>query len=124
MVTVAGMRATGSDAAGQLVSNPAYFEEALRSAPADWKSKNIQFAVKAEVVDFVAGPPEVSPAISGSFSTNNEFVAMYPTEPEQSLYRLLDFGDKPQRRNIFSCVFRLASLWSIVRRCRGESGSS
>jgi hypothetical protein len=59
VVTVAGIRATGSDAAGQLVSNPAYFQEALRSAPADWKNKNIQFVVKTEVVDSVAGPPEV-----------------------------------------------------------------
>ena len=39
-------------------------------------------------------------------------------------YRLLAFGTSPQRRNISSCVFRLASLCNNVRRCRGESGSS
>ena len=39
-------------------------------------------------------------------------------------YRLLAFGSSPQRRNISSWVFRLASLCSIVRRRRGDSGSS
>jgi hypothetical protein len=59
VITVAGIRAAGSDAAAQLVSNPAYLKEALRSAPSDWKNKNIQFVVKTEVVDSVAGPPQV-----------------------------------------------------------------
>jgi hypothetical protein len=39
-------------------------------------------------------------------------------------YRLLALGNRPQRRNISSCVFLLASLCSMVRRCRGDSGSS
>ena len=59
VITVAGIRAAGSDAAAQLVSNPTYLAEALRSAPADWKNKNVQFVVKTEVVDSIAGPPQV-----------------------------------------------------------------
>ena len=59
VVTVAGIRAAGSDAAAQLVTNPAYLEAALRRAPADWKDKNIQCVVKTDVVDSVAGPPQV-----------------------------------------------------------------
>lgn len=59
VVTVAGIRAAGSDAAAQLISNPTYLAEALHSAPADWKNKNAQFVVKTEVVDSVAGPPQV-----------------------------------------------------------------
>jgi len=59
VVTVAGIRAAGSDAAAQLVSNPVYLRDALRSAPADWKNKNIEFVVKTDVVDSVAGPPQV-----------------------------------------------------------------
>ena len=59
VITVAGIRAAGSDAAAQLVSNPTYLAEALRSAPTDWKNRNIQFVVRTEVVDSVAGPPQV-----------------------------------------------------------------
>ncbi len=59
VITVAGIRAAGSDAAAQLVSNPTYLAEALHSAPADWKNKNVQFLVKTGVVDSIAGPPEV-----------------------------------------------------------------
>ena len=59
VITVAGIRAAGSDAAAQLVSNPTYLGDALRSAPSDWKNKNVQFVVKTEVVDSVAGPPQV-----------------------------------------------------------------
>lgn len=59
VVTVAGIRATGSDAAAQLISNPTYLANALRSAPADWRSKNMQLVIKTDVVDSVAGPPQV-----------------------------------------------------------------
>lgn len=59
VITVAGIRAAGSDAAAQLVSNPTYLGDALRSAPADWKNKNVQFVVKTEMIDSVAGPPQV-----------------------------------------------------------------
>jgi hypothetical protein len=59
VISVAGIRAAGSDAAAQLISNEGYLENALRSAPADWQHKNVQFVVKTEVVDSVAGPPQI-----------------------------------------------------------------
>jgi hypothetical protein len=59
VITLAGITAPGSDAAAQLVSNQDYLTQGLRSAPGDWKKKNMQFVVKTQVVDFVAGPPQV-----------------------------------------------------------------
>lgn len=59
VITVAGITAPGTDAAAQLISDPGYLTEALKSAPADWKKKNMQFVVKTEVVDAVAGRPQV-----------------------------------------------------------------
>jgi len=59
VITVAGITAPGTDAAAQLISDPDYLAEGLKSAPADWKKKNMQFVVKTEVVDAVAGRPQV-----------------------------------------------------------------
>lgn len=59
VITVAGITAPGTDAAAQLISDPVYLTEALKSAPADWKKKNMQFVVKTEVVDAVSGRPQV-----------------------------------------------------------------
>lgn len=59
VITVAGITAPGTDAAAQFISDPNYLGEALKSAPADWKKKNMQFVVKTEVVDAVAGRPQV-----------------------------------------------------------------
>ena len=60
VITVAGITAPGTDAAAQLISDPGYLAAALKSAPADWmKKKNLQFVVKTEVVDSVAGPPQL-----------------------------------------------------------------
>ena len=59
VITVAGITAPGTDAAAQLISDPVYLAPALKSAPADWKKKNLQFVVKTEVVEGVAGRPQV-----------------------------------------------------------------
>ena len=59
VITVAGITAPGTDAAAQLISDPAYLAPALKSAPADWKKKNLQFVVRTEVVEGVAGRPQV-----------------------------------------------------------------
>jgi hypothetical protein len=59
VITVAGLSATGSDAAAQFISKPEYLTEALRNAPADWQKKNMQAVVQTHVVGGVAGPPHV-----------------------------------------------------------------
>jgi hypothetical protein len=59
MITVAGIAATGSDAAAQFISNPEYLAEGQRGAPADWQRKNLQVVVQTDVTNGVAGPPHV-----------------------------------------------------------------
>jgi hypothetical protein len=59
VITVAGLAATGSDAAAQFISNPEYLAEALRSAPADWQNKNMQVVVQTDITNGMAGPPHV-----------------------------------------------------------------
>lgn len=59
VITVAGVTAPGTDAAAQLISDAGYLATALKSAPVDWKKKNMQFVVKTEVIDGVAGRPQV-----------------------------------------------------------------
>src|SRR5215469_3227589 len=58
VITVAGITGPGTDAAAQLISDPQYLGPALKLAPADGK-KNMQFVVKTEVVEGVAGRPQV-----------------------------------------------------------------
>jgi len=57
IITVAGIAATGSDAAGQFISNPEYLAEGLRGAPADWPKKNMQVVVRTDITNGMAGPP-------------------------------------------------------------------
>jgi hypothetical protein len=59
LISVAGLSASGSDAAAQLISDPNYLAEALRGAPADWQKKNMQVVVETDITDGMAGPPHV-----------------------------------------------------------------
>ena len=59
LVTAAGIGSPGTQAAGEVVSNSQYLEEALKAAPPDWSRKNIQFVVQTNVIDSIPGPPHV-----------------------------------------------------------------
>jgi hypothetical protein len=59
LITVAGLSASGSDAAAQFISIPEYLAEGLRTAPPDWRRKNMEVVVRTTVIDSVAGPPHV-----------------------------------------------------------------
>ena len=56
-VTTAGIGPNGTQAAGEFVANPKYLEAALRNAPANWQSKNLEIVLQTTVTDSVAGPP-------------------------------------------------------------------
>jgi hypothetical protein len=58
-VFVAGISASGSDAAADLVTNPDALAKALASVPGDWSKKNIQIVVRASVTDLIISPPTV-----------------------------------------------------------------
>ena len=59
VVAGAGITHFGTMAAGDFLSNPAYFREALRSAPPDWYKKNIQIVLQTRVVEGTPGPPRI-----------------------------------------------------------------
>jgi hypothetical protein len=58
-ITVAGIEGSGTQAAGELVANPAYLADALRDAPADWEKMNVEMVVQTIVTDSVPGPARV-----------------------------------------------------------------
>ncbi len=59
VVLVAGIEASGSDAAADLVVNQKSLERVMQDAPKDWPQKNVQIVVSTEVKDTAAGPPKV-----------------------------------------------------------------
>lgn len=59
VVMMAGLTHFGTQAAGEFVTNPAYFSEALKHAPADWRQKNMQIVLSAKVMSGTVGPPNV-----------------------------------------------------------------
>jgi hypothetical protein len=59
VVSVAGATGYGTVAAGEFVTNPAYFSEAMRRAPRDWYRRNMQVVLSVEVMSGHAGPPKV-----------------------------------------------------------------
>jgi hypothetical protein len=59
LISAGGVGSPGTQAAGEVVSNPKYLEEALRTAPPDWDKKNLQFVVQTNVIDSIPGPPHI-----------------------------------------------------------------
>jgi hypothetical protein len=59
IVSVAGATGYGTLAAGELLTNPAYFSQALQGAPRGWYTKNIQAVLSVKVMSGTAGPPKV-----------------------------------------------------------------
>ena len=59
LIAAAGIRAAGSQAAGEVICRQDYLAAALRTAPADWQKKNLQIVFQTSVIDSVAGPPRV-----------------------------------------------------------------
>jgi hypothetical protein len=59
LVSAAGIGSPGTQAAGEVISNLQYLQEALQSAPADWSRKNFQLVVQTNVIDSIPGPPHV-----------------------------------------------------------------
>jgi hypothetical protein len=59
LISIGGLRAAGTQAAGELISDPQYLAEALRTAPNDWSKRNMQIVVETKVTDTIPGPPQV-----------------------------------------------------------------
>lgn len=59
VIVAAGITHYGTMAAGELLTNPAYFAEVLRNAPPDWEKKNVQVVLSTRVIGSTSGPPKV-----------------------------------------------------------------
>jgi hypothetical protein len=59
LVELAGITQYGTDAAGDLVTNPDLMAEALRGAPPDWRTKNMQFVLHVKVIAGAPTSPQV-----------------------------------------------------------------
>lgn len=63
LVELAGITSYGTDAAGDLVTNPDLMTEALRDAPSGWQQKNLQLVLSVKVI----GGTPASPKVVGAY---------------------------------------------------------
>jgi hypothetical protein len=59
VVSAGGITTYGTLAAGDFLTRPEQFREALRAAPRDWARKNIQVVLETKVADGTPSPPHV-----------------------------------------------------------------
>ncbi len=58
-VTIGGIKADGTQAAAELITNPDYFKQVLPDAPPNWETKNMEVVIETTVTDMIASPPHV-----------------------------------------------------------------
>ena len=59
VVIAAGIAEEGTEAAGELISNPTDLDALLRNAPANWRNMNMEAVIETQVIDGHSGPPQV-----------------------------------------------------------------
>jgi hypothetical protein len=59
VIILAGILGEGTEAASELVSNPAYLDAMLQKAPKNWDRLNLEAVIEANVIEGHPGPPTV-----------------------------------------------------------------
>jgi len=59
VIILAGILGEGTEAASEVVSNPAYLDAMLQKAPRNWDQLNLEAVIEANVIDGHPGPPTV-----------------------------------------------------------------
>lgn len=59
VIVLAGILGQGTEAAGEVVSNPTYLDAMLEKAPKNWNQMNLEAVVETHVVDGHPGPPVI-----------------------------------------------------------------
>jgi hypothetical protein len=59
VIILAGILGEGTEAASEVVSNPAYLDAMLQKAPKNWDQLNLEAVVEANVIEGHPGPPTV-----------------------------------------------------------------
>ena len=59
VIILAGILGEGTEAASEVVSNPAYLTAMLEKAPKNWDQQNLEAVVEANVIEGHPGPPTI-----------------------------------------------------------------
>lgn len=59
VIVLAGILGEGTEAASEVVSNPAYLDAMLEKAPKNWDQVNLEAVIEANVIDGHPGPPKI-----------------------------------------------------------------
>ena len=59
VIIIAGIMGSGTEAAGEVLYNPAYLDSLLQKAPENWDQKNLEALIQTDVVDDHPGPPTI-----------------------------------------------------------------
>ncbi len=59
VILLAGILGEGTEAAGEVVSNPVYLNALLAKVPANWDQLNLEAVIETDVVDGHPGPPTI-----------------------------------------------------------------
>ena len=59
VIVLAGILGEGTEAASEVVSNPAYLDAMLEKAPTNWDQLNLEAVIEANVIEGHPGPPTV-----------------------------------------------------------------
>ena len=59
VIVLAGILGEGTEAASEVVSNPAYLDAMLQKAPKNWDQLNLEAVIEAKVIEGHPGPPTV-----------------------------------------------------------------
>jgi len=59
VIILAGILGEGTEAASEVVSNPAYLSAVLQKSPKDWDKLNLEAIVEADVIEGHPGPPRI-----------------------------------------------------------------
>jgi hypothetical protein len=58
-IIAAGLTGSGTQSAGEFVSNSEFLERGLGNLSPDWQKKNTELVLQTSVTDSTAGPPQV-----------------------------------------------------------------
>jgi len=59
VIVIAGILGEGTQAASEVVSNPAYLDTMLQKAPRNWEKMNLEAVVETDVIEGNPGPPSI-----------------------------------------------------------------
>ena len=59
LIVAGGLKHFGTGAAGEFVTNPIYWRDAVSQLPKDWAKRNVQVVLETRVIRKAAGPPKV-----------------------------------------------------------------